>query len=165
VASGLSLKEYGQYFDSVSLCFSKGLGAPVGSVIAGSGEFINRAHRYRKVYGGGMRQAGILAAAALYAMDHHIGRLAEDHDHAKHLAESVSVLPGVEVDLRSVQTNIIFIDVSGTRYSGPEAQQILEERGVLVLALSPTRIRAVTHLEINDADIDKAVTIFQEVFS
>jgi threonine aldolase len=164
VATDYTLKDYSRYFDSVSVCFSKGLGAPVGSLVAGSRDFIARAHRYRKAYGGGMRQAGILAAAALYALEHNVQRLSEDHENAKNLARALADLPGVEVDLESVQTNIVFMDVSGTRYTAMQAQKILEKEGVRVLALSPTRLRAVTHLNVNAEGIERGIAVFQKVF-
>ncbi len=138
-------------FDSVSVCFSKGLGAPVGSALAGSKELIARAHRHRKMLGGGLRQAGILAAAALHALDHHVDRLAEDHANAKRLAEGLQGLPGVTV--MPPQTNILFVDLA------PEKAQGIVERlsaaGVLCTGLY--RLRLVTHLDVSAAEIDVAV--------
>ncbi|MBN1782587.1 low-specificity L-threonine aldolase [bacterium] len=163
VASGIPLEEIARPFDSVSVCFSKGLGAPVGSLIAGSRDFIKKAHRWRKVFGGGMRQAGILAAASIYAVDHHIPRLAEDHDHARKLAGALDALPGVSVDLDSVETNIVFLDVSGTGRSGTEIEEALREKGVLVIATGPHALRAVTHLDVSGEDIDRAIGIFGQV--
>ena len=165
VATGISLEAYSKPFDSVSLCFSKGMGAPVGSVICGSKTFINQAHAYRKVYGGGMRQAGILAAGALYAIEHHFHRLAEDHRRARALAEAVNQLPGFVVNLKTVQTNIVVMDTSLCRQSAPEIVAALAEHGIKMLAFAPTRIRAVTHLHIMDEQIDAVIDIFNTLFS
>ncbi len=164
VATGISLKEYAGYFDSVSVCFSKGLGAPVGSLIVGSEEFIVRARRYRKLYGGGMRQAGILAAAGLYALENNIDRLAEDHRNARKLAEAVASLPGISVDLDSVQTNIVIIQIDGARYTASQVADVLKEHGILLLAIAPARLRAVTHLDVSEEGIDRAIKVFQELF-
>ncbi len=163
VATGISLKDYAKYFDSVSLCFSKGLGAPVGSIIVGSKEFIERAHYYRKVYGGGMRQAGIIAAGALYAVEHNFTRLKEDHRRARILAEALNAFPGMVIDLHTVQTNIIIIDTSLTGKPAPSIAERLNENGVKVIAFAPTRIRLVTNLHITDNDIDRVIEIFKKV--
>lgn len=165
VATGISLKEYGRYFDSISVCFSKGMGAPVGSMLVGNRDFIKRAHRYRKIYGGGMRQVGILAAAALYAVENNIARLAEDHRNARKLAEAVAKLPGLSVDLETVQTNIIIMKVEKAKYNAPQVVEDLKKRGVLLLAVGPIRLRAVTHLDVSEEDIDEAVETFKDVFS
>lgn len=164
VETGISIKEYASYFDSVSMCFSKGLGAPVGSVVAGSAEFIKRAHYYRKMYGGGMRQAGILAAAALYAMDHNVRRLKDDHRRARRLAEAINELPGFVIDLTTVQTNIVIMDTSLSGKKAPEIVAELEQEGVRMIAFSPTRIRAVTHLHINDEDIERTIAIMTKKY-
>ena len=163
VESGVPVKSFARYFDSVSLCFSKGLGAPAGSIIAGSAKFIDRAHYYRKAYGGGMRQAGILAAAALYAMEHNVERLKEDHRRARTLAEAVNDIPGFVVNLRTAQTNIVVIDTSLTGKSAPELVDEMFREGVKVAAFSPTRIRAVTHLHITDNDIDRTIEILKSI--
>lgn len=163
VATGTSIKEYSSFFDSVSLCFSKGLGAPIGSVIAGTKDFIKRAHYYRKAYGGGMRQAGILAAAALYAMEHNIERLAEDHSRARILAEAINAMPGFVVNLRTVQSNIVIIDTSLAERPAPELIEALNDQGLKMIAFSPTRIRAVTHMHITDNDIERAIYIIKKV--
>ncbi len=162
IASGISIKEYARYFDSVSLCFSKGLGAPVGSVIAGSKDFIERAHRYRKLYGGGMRQAGIIAAGAIFAMEHNFERLAEDHNRARTLAEAINELPGFVVNLQTVQTNIVIIDTSLNDKGAADIAADLAERGIKMIAFSPTRLRAVTHLHITDEDIEQTIHILKE---
>ena len=161
VATGIALKEYASLFDSVSLCFSKGLGAPVGSVIAGSEDFIRRAHYYRKVFGGGMRQAGILAAAAIYAIDHNFERLAEDHRRAHILAEAINELPPFVVNLRTVETNIVIMDTSIAGLSAPYVVEKLAEKGLRISAISPTRLRAVTHLHFDDNDLDQAIEILK----
>ena len=164
VATGISEKEYAQYFDSVSVCLSKGLGAPVGSVLSGSKEFIVEAHRYRKIYGGGMRQAGILAAAGIYAIEHNRTRLAEDHRRAKRLAEAISQLPGFRIDGETVRTNIVAVDVSGTGRTVPEVVEILKANGVLVTPFGRTRIRCVAHLDVSEANIDAVIMVFKQVF-
>lgn len=164
VVSGIPLAAWAEPFDSVSVCFSKGLGAPVGSLLAGDAAFIHRAHRYRKAYGGGMRQVGIIAAGALYAVEHHVQRLDEDHKNAKRLAEGVARLPGLRIDLDSVQTNIVYMEIEGAKYTAKEVEERLKAHGVLLLALGPKRLRAVTHLEVSGEDIEKAVEVFETLF-
>ncbi len=158
VASGIAERDYAAPFDSVNVCFSKGLGAPVGSVLTGSAEFIERARRFRKQFGGGMRQAGIIAAGALYALEHHRARLAEDHRNARVLAEGLSAIPGLSVDLETVQTNIVIFEVK----CGPAEELVRRVRalGVLVLSTGPDTIRAVTHLGISPADVREALGRF-----
>jgi threonine aldolase len=143
-------------FDSVSVCFSKGLGAPVGSALVGSKEFIAAAHRWRKMVGGGMRQAGVVAAAALYALDHHIDRLAEDHALATRLAGGLAGLPGLVVE--PPQTNMVFAELDGARVPG--LAEHLAERGVL--ALVSERLRFVTHLDVDAEGVDRAVAAMRE---
>jgi len=161
IAAGISLKEYCQHFDSVSLCFSKGLGAPVGSIVAGSKSFMKRAHFYRKAYGGGMRQAGLLAAAALHALEHHLPMLGEDHRRARLIAEELNKLKGLSVDLSAVQTNIVIFEVDPTHYKTDDVIKQMAERGVHMFAFGPTRIRLVLHLDISDNDIAYAVEQFK----
>ncbi len=156
VASGVPALEIARHFDSVSVCFSKGLGAPVGSALVGPKAFIARAHRIRKMLGGGMRQAGVLAAAASHALDHHIERLAEDHAHARALAEGLAGLPGVTV--QPPQTNIVFIDLAPERAAG--VVERLRDQGVLCTGLY--RLRLVTHLNISAADIAHAVAVLRQ---
>ncbi|CAD5374937.1 L-allo-threonine aldolase, PLP-dependent [Rubrivivax sp. A210] len=156
VASGVAAAELARPFDSVSICFSKGLGAPAGSALAGSRDFIARAHRIRKMLGGGLRQAGVLAAAALYALDHHVERLAEDHAHARRLAEGLAGLPGVTV--LPPQSNIVFVDLDPARAAG--VVERLRARGLLCTGLY--RLRLVTHLDVGAADIAAALTILRE---
>lgn len=165
VASGVPLRDFARHFETVSVCFSKGLGAPVGSAIVGSNEFIKNGHRYRKVFGGGMRQVGILAAACLYAIDHNVGRLAEDHANARRLAEGIAPLSGVSIDLEKVQTNIVLIDVSPSGRPTNDLLDQLGREGVLLVPFGPTTLRAVTHLDVTSKDIDHAVVAFRRVFS
>jgi threonine aldolase len=143
-------------FDSVSVCFSKGLGAPVGSALVGSAELIAKARRVRKMAGGTMRQAGVLAAAALHALDHHIDRLADDHARARRLAEGLQDLPGVTV--QAPQTNMVFIDLPRERATAIVAT--LRERGVLATGLY--QLRLVTHLDVDDAGIDHAIAVLRD---
>ncbi len=163
IATGIPLDEYGRNFDSISVCLSKGLGAPVGSVLVGSQEFIHEAHRYRKIYGGGMRQAGILAAAGLYALDHHLQRLATDHERAKKLAVSLNSFDGVHVDLDASQTNIVIAEFDQTQFNVNQVVSALVENGVLGIAFSQTKIRFVTHLDLDDEDIERAIAVFDQV--
>ena len=155
VASGTPVQDMARHFDSVSVCFSKGLGAPVGSALVGSKAFIARAHRVRKMLGGGMRQAGVLAAAALFALDHHVERLAEDHQHARLLAEGLQGLAGVTV--QAPQTNILFVDLAPEKAAGVVDR--LRAAGVLCTGLY--RLRFVTHLDVSAADIQRAVAVLR----
>ncbi len=161
VASGRSVAELAAPFDTVSICLSKGLGAPIGSVLVGPAALMRQARRYRKLFGGGMRQAGVLAAAGLYALEHHAERLADDHRRARQLAEGLAQLPGVVVDLPRVETNLVYFDLLDDGRPLPERRvaltQALKEHGVLI-AGSAARLRAVTHLDVDDAGIDRALT-------
>ena len=143
--------------DTVSFCFSKGLGAPVGSVLTGPREFVERARVVRRQLGGGMRQAGVLAAAALYALDHHVERLPEDHARARRLAEGLAGLPHVRLDPATVDTNIVFFELADV--DGMEFRRRLAEAGVLCSGTGPQRIRMVTHLDVDDEDIEAAVAV------
>jgi len=162
VALGIDPKEYTQYVDSVILCLSKGLGAPVGSMVAGDKEFIRRVRRFRKMYGGGMRQVGFLAAAGIYALDHHIERLAEDHGKAQKLARALSEIPCIEIDPQKVETNILYFKVKG--WTAKEVAERLKQEKILVLPMEDELLRAVTHLDVSWEDIDKAILIFQKLF-
>ena len=157
VATGIAERDYAVHFDSVSVCFSKGLGAPIGSVLCGSRDFIQRARRFRKMLGGGMRQVGILAAGALYALEHQRSRLADDHANARALAQGLARLPGIELDPTTVQTNIVFFNVKTVQ--AKELVQRLDQAGVRMLALGPNSIRAVTNLMVTAEEIPKAVEI------
>ncbi len=154
-ATGIAEAQYARHFDSVSVCFSKGLGAPVGSALAGSEEFIGRARRFRKMFGGGMRQAGIIAAGALYALEHNRARLAEDHANARALAEGLASVAGLQIDAATVETNILVARV--TAMPAADLAQRLKEAGVWVMAIGPDTIRAVTSLEVSRRDVDHAV--------
>jgi threonine aldolase len=145
-----------QHFDSVSVCFSKGLGAPLGSALCGSRDLVARAHRIRKMLGGGMRQAGVAAAAALHALQHHVARLAQDHAHARALAEGLQGLPGVTV--QPPQTNIVFVDLAPER--APGAVERLRAAGVLVTGLY--RLRLVTHLDVGADEIARAIPLLRQ---
>lgn len=163
IAAGIPVKEYARHCDSISVCFSKGLGAPVGSALAGSLEFITEAHRLRKLFGGGMRQVGILAAAALYALEHNLDRLHEDHRNARFFAGALAEIPGIKLDLETVQTNIVIFEVAGSGRSVTEIVQKLKEKGVLVVPFGSARIRAVTHLDVNREQIKYAARAIREV--
>ncbi len=163
VAAGISLQEYGRWADSVSVCLSKGLGAPIGSLVASSKALIDRVHRFRKMFGGGMRQVGIIAAAGLYALDHHLDRLKEDHQNAKRLAVGLKELKGVSLDPRHVETNIVIFDVTNTGKTGPQIAEAMKQHGVLVHPFGKTQIRLVTHLDVTDADVEVALKVFEKV--
>ena len=164
IASGIPLKEYSKYFDSVMVCFSKGLGCPAGSVLAGNKEFIERARRSRKMMGGGMRQAGILAGAGLYALKHNIKRMAEDHRRAQTLAKRISQISKIKIDLTSVQTNIVVFDIKQTGMRSEQAMKELARKGLWLVSFGPTRLRAVTHLDVDDKDIENAGSIVRKIF-
>jgi threonine aldolase len=163
VATGRKPTEYTRHVDSVSLCFSKGLGAPVGSIVAGPQPFVTRCHRFRKMFGGGMRQAGILAAAALYALDHNIERLTEDHAHARRLAEAIAELPGIRLDPRTVETNILIFEIDPRLATAADFVARLHAQGVWILATAPNKARAVTHLDVSAAQIDHAINVFRTI--
>jgi threonine aldolase len=160
-ATGTSPAEFAAQADTVMVCFSKGLGAPVGSALAGTAEAVARAHGWRKRLGGGMRQVGILAAAALYALDHNLPRVADDHVRARRLAESVDGLDGFRVI--PPDTNIVMIDVERDDLAPVDVVSYLDERGVWLLAIGPRRLRAVTHLDVDDAGIERACAAFAEL--
>ena len=163
MATGTPLHTWAKPFDSVSVCLSKGLGAPIGSVIAGSGEFIRKARRVRKMYGGGMRRVGIIAAAGIYAIDNNFNRLVEDHRNAQLLAERLNDLEGLKIDLESVQTNIVVIDITETKKSVEQFLKALKEKGILLVPFGKTKIRAVTHLDVKRDQILGAVEKFKEI--
>ena len=155
VATGCRPATLCEPVDSVSACFSKGLGAPVGSVLAGETDFVARGHRYRKMLGGGMRQAGILAGACLYALDHHVERLADDQDNARALAQALSIVDGLRCDPARVETNIVVFEVPSP--GAPDFVVRSAEQGVKLTAIDRRRVRAVTHLDVSAADIHEAV--------
>jgi threonine aldolase len=152
--------EISRHFDSVSVCLSKGLGAPIGSVLCGSAEFVKKARRWRKVLGGGMRQAGILAAAGIFALQDNIGRLSEDHANAMVLAEGLSHIDEVEIDMTLVETNMVFASL---RTGSPDALAVyLKDAGLLIDTDNP--IRLVTHMDVNTKDIHRAISLFEAYF-
>jgi threonine aldolase len=159
VASGIDAAAWAAPFDSAWLDFTKGLGAPVGACLAGSAAFVEEAWRWKQMLGGAMRQSGIVAAAGLYALDHHVERLADDHARARRLAEGLAALPGVELDPAAVPTNIVIFAV-------PDAAAFCSALAAQDVAMShfgPTRVRAVTHLDVDDAGIDRALAVAAQV--
>jgi threonine aldolase len=163
VATGIKPREYAQWADSVSVCLSKGLGAPIGSLVAGSKPFIDRVHRFRKMFGGGMRQVGIIAAAGIYALNHHLERLKEDHHNAKRLAVGLKEFKGVSIDPKHVETNIVIFDVTNTGMTGAQVAEAMKKEGVLIHAFGKTQIRLVTHLDVSGEDIEIALKAFKKV--
>jgi threonine aldolase len=163
VATGIKPREYAQWADSVSVCLSKGLGAPIGSLVAGSKPFIDRVHRFRKMFGGGMRQVGIIAAAGIYALNHHLERLKEDHHNAKRLAVGLKEFKGVSIDPKHVETNIVIFDVTNTGMTGAQVAEAMKKEGVLIHAFGKTQIRLVTHLDVSSEDIEIALKAFKKV--
>jgi len=163
VATGIKPCDYAQFADSVSVCLSKGLGAPMGSLVAGSSSFIDRVHRFRKMFGGGMRQIGIIAAAGIYALDHHLERLKEDHENAKRLAVGLKELRGVSIRPEHVETNIIIFDLADSGKSAFEIKDSMKEKNILIHAVNKTQIRLVTHLDANREDIETALVAFGNV--
>jgi threonine aldolase len=159
--TGTPLSVYGKLCDTLSVCLSKGLGAPVGSVALGPAEFVVRARRLRKRLGGGMRQSGVLAAAGIVALTRMRDRLGEDHENARMLAEGMAAVPGLEVDLDRVETNIFFVDTPGL--AAADLVEILEERGVRTLATGERRCRFVTHADVDSEDVDRALAVIREI--
>jgi threonine aldolase len=159
-ATGETPRALAAAFDTVSLAFSKGLGAPVGSVLAGARPLIDRARRFRRMMGGGMRQSGVLAAAALYALDHNVARLREDHENARWLAERLAEVPGLLVDPAAVESNILMIDLGPGLPRAAVLEKRLEEKGVLCFAFGPRRLRLVTHLDVDRAACARATAAF-----
>jgi threonine aldolase len=158
VATGTSARAFAAPFDSVWVDLSKGLGAPVGAVLAGTGNFVEEAWRYKQRFGGAMRQAGIIAAGGVYALRYHVDRLVEDHERARQLAMGLSALAGVELDADSLETNIVIFDVRRTGLTGEEfAARTLASHGVRFSVLGPTTVRAVTHLDISSDDVFQAI--------
>lgn len=163
VASQIAAREWAQHFDTVSLCYSKGLGAPVGSALAGTKEHIAKARRHRKLFGGGMRQAGVVAAGALHALEHHVARLADDHTNAQAFANVVRECRGLSLEPESIDTNIVIFRVARELGTAAELADALRERGVLVLAFGPQQIRAVTHLDVSANDVGRAGEMLREL--
>jgi threonine aldolase len=163
IASGIPATEWASMFDTVSVCFSKGLGAPVGSALCGPAELIRRARRTRSLLGGGMRQAGIIAAGALYALDHHISRLAEDHEKARVLADAIRETPGLTLDPDVVDTNIVIFKIAPQLGTAAEFTAKLREQGVLMYDVGRHRIRAVTHLDVHLEQVQQAGEIVRDL--
>jgi len=161
VASGVSAADYAGAFHTAWVDFTKGLGAPVGAVMVGSRELIDEAWRYKQMWGGAMRQSGIVAAAGLYALDHHIDRLADDHANAKRLAEGLAELPGVTIDPATVETNIVLFEHA----DAPRVGEELRDAGVQVSRMGPTLLRAVTHMDVSSGEIDQALEIMRGVIA
>ena len=163
VATGIAAKEWARHFDTVSVCFSKGLGAPVGSALAGPKATIAKARRTRKLFGGGMRQAGIIAAGCLYALDHHIERLADDHRNAQILAQAVADTPGLYLTPPEVDTNLVWFRIDPELGSAKDITARLKQHGVLVHAAGPQKIRACTHLDVSRAQAERAADTLRKV--
>jgi threonine aldolase len=161
VATGITAKKWASLFDSVSVCFSKGLGAPVGSALAGPKEFVARARRIRKLFGGGMRQAGVLASAALYALDHHVERMADDHRNAQVIAGAIADTPGLRLTPPEVETNLIWFQVERERGTAKDVAAALKERGILVHVAGPQSLRACTHLDVSAAQAERAAEMIR----
>ena len=163
IANGYAPARVAQHFDTVSICFSKGLGCPMGSVLVGSAEDMARARRARKLFGGALRQAGIPAAACLYALDHHIERLADDHAHARLFAERIAEIPGISVKLDAIETNLVFFEIDAGLGTAAELSAALKERGVHINPAGGThRLRACTHLDVTQEDVERAAQTLAE---
>jgi len=163
VATGIPAARWAAPFDTVSICFSKGLGAPVGSALAGPRDLIAEGLRHRKVLGGGMRQAGVIAAAALYALDHHIDRLADDHAHARRLADGVHPIAGLRLEPEQIDTNIVYIAIDPRLGTAADLAGRLKQHDVLFLPTGPQTLRAVTHLDVSAADVDSALATLRRI--
>ena len=161
VASGTDPARIVRDFDTVSICLSKGLGAPVGSVLVGSKADLAEAHRWRKMFGGGMRQAGVIASAGIYALENNIERLSEDHKRARRLAEALNEMPAFSIDLDTVQSNIVFIGTG--KGNTKEIIACLSKKGVEILEIDDSTVRAVFHLHITDNDVEKAIEAFTQI--
>jgi threonine aldolase len=162
VATGIPGTEWARHFDTVSVCFSKGLGAPVGSCLAGSRETIARARRVRKLLGGGMRQAGMIAAAALYALDNHIERLAEDHRNAQTVAQAVAETPGVRLDPPEVETNLVWMEVDPELGTSGQVAAAMKTRGILIQQVGDRYLRACLHLDVSAAQAERVAATLRE---
>jgi threonine aldolase len=163
VALDVKVSDYARHVDSIQFCLSKGLCCPVGSLVVGNADFIERALKNRKMLGGGLRQAGIIAAPGIVALNKMVSRLKEDHDNAKKLAKSLSVLDTLKIDLSTVQTNIVLVDISGTGLEPDDFQALAREKGLAVSTFGPHLIRLVTHHGITAAEVDQAVSVVEDV--
>lgn len=165
LAGGYSPAEVAATCDTISICFSKGLGCPMGSILVGSKEVIFHARRARKIFGGALRQAGIVAAACVYALDHHIDRLQVDHDNAKYFAREISTIPGVIIDPRAIETNLVYFEIDSSMATAEQVAQTLARREVMVIPLGTQRLRACTHLDVNREALQRAAETLREVMS
>jgi len=164
VASGVPASAYAAPFDTIWVDFTKGIGAPVGAALAGSRDFIREAWRYKQQWGGAMRQAGIIAAAGIYALEHHVDRLRIDHENAQHLAQGLANLRGIDIDPKRVETNLVFFHLTPeSGWTAPDLARAVREQGIEIGAFGPTLIRAVTHLDVSREDIDQALAVFERV--
>ena len=164
-ALGVEVRDLAADADSVSICLSKGLAAPVGSVVCGSAEFIARARRNRKIVGGGMRQAGVIAAAGIISLTEMTERLGDDHANARKLANGLAEMKNLSIDPETIRTNIVFFETDPERMAATELEKRLDDNGVRVLALGPTKLRAVTHYHISSEDIDHVLDTFRNVMT
>jgi threonine aldolase len=163
VASGIPPREWTQHFDTVSICFSKGLGAPIGSAVAGTAELIHRSRRLRKLFGGGMRQAGIIAAGALFALEHHVDRLRDDHAHAQILADAFAATEGFTLDCGPVETNLVWVSVDPCVGTAAEVAAFLQSRGILVSLHGTQLLRACTHLDATRGQVEYAAEVIRQI--
>lgn len=161
IAGGYSPRDFAGLVDSVSICFSKGLGCPMGSILVGDVDVIQRARRARKLFGGALRQAGMMAAAAIYALDHHVERLADDHAHARKFAELLASIPGVVIDQSVVESNLVFFEIEPRYGTAAEIAARMKEQGVIVYATGPQRIRACTHLDVTAEELTTAAQVLE----
>ena len=164
-ASGVKAADYAAPCDTLWIDFTKGLGAPVGAILAGPKDFIHEAWRVKQQLGGSMRQSGIIAAAGLYAIEHHWDRLAEDHANARRLAEGLAEIPGVSIDPDALPTNLVFFEIDRPGWTAPRLMAAMKEQGVGIGAFSPTTVRVVTHLDVTREDIDAALLAFKRVLA
>lgn len=160
VATQTPLDRMVRDYDSISICLSKGLGAPIGSVLVGSSAFIAQAHRWRKMFGGGMRQAGMIAAAGLHALDHHVDRMAEDHERATRLANAINAVDGFSVDMDAVETNMVYFD---SILPAPRVMEVLSGHSIDVLDIGPNSCRIVVHLHVTDEDVQHVIETFNHL--
>jgi threonine aldolase len=165
VKLGCTIAELTEPFDSTTICLSKGLGSPVGSLVAGSEEFIAEARRVRKMFGGGMRQAGILAACGIISLTKMVERMADDHRNCRKLAEGLASIPGIEIDLSAVETNIVYFKVPQHTAKFPQIKSMLADRGVLALYLNPTTWRMCTHYDVDSEDVDRAISAWSAILA
>ncbi len=162
VAAGYSAADVGKCFDTISICFSKGLGCPMGSILVGNRDDIARARRIRKLFGGALRQSGIVAAAALYALDHNVARLQDDHVNARQLAAGLAAIDGIHIDVDRVKSNLVFFEIEPKLGLAILLAGALKEQGILIGPMGGQRLRAVTHLDVTTADIAKAIDVIRQ---